>query len=163
MPIARGAVASLIFAFVWMAMVFHTRPEPEAAPNEASMLQAWVGAMETWSFAPAILHADERAAYATAKTVSEAKLALTAADAKMGTRSLMALGLVLSGMALFWGSLEVFAKKKNAVVLAGALLGPPLPCLVSMSPAGFLLSGPPLVAGIVIATITLVSKRSATS
>ncbi|MGH7282444.1 MAG: hypothetical protein ACRELY_13030 [Polyangiaceae bacterium] len=161
MAIVRGGVTSLIFAIAWIAVVFHSRPALTLDTSDASRLQSSIAALETWSFTPALLHADERAAYETAKTVPEARAGLARADAKIEGRLVFASALVLLGIVLFWGSVRMIAQKKNPATGLGVVIGPPLACLVPQSLAGFLLSGPPLVAGVMIAAITLVSKRSA--
>lgn len=159
MPIVRGAVTSLLFAIAWMALVFHSRPALRVDTNDAAALQSSITDLKTWSFTPALLRASERSTYESAKTVPEATAALGAADAMIGARFWVAAADVLLAMAVFWGVIHMLAKKQMPATVVGVVIGPLLPCVVSMSLAGLLLSGPPLAAGAFIAAITLVSKR----
>lgn len=175
MVIARGAVTSILFAIGWLALVVSSRPHVAGvATNDAAARQG-VAQLETWSFTPALLTRDERATYASERGPSRVSAMLANADAKIGTRLIESALLALAGVAMFWFGVLVFARSREVADETGAkawarglasggsfmIVGPLLPCLIVEGPAGLLISGPSIACGLVIAAITLVSKRFA--
>jgi hypothetical protein len=161
MVLGRGFVVSLLFAVGWLALVFQSRPPAVTTGAESSVIRETANEMATWSFTPALVPASERARFGNANDAT-ARAAIVSADQAIGTRLVSSALLTLAGLVAFWAGVRLVVQKKStplAVVLIA--LGPTLPCVVAMGPAGFLLSGPPLGAGLVIAAITLVSQRFA--
>ncbi|MEO7113536.1 MAG: hypothetical protein ABI183_24065 [Polyangiaceae bacterium] len=160
MVLGRGFVVSLLFAVGWLALVVDSRPPVVTAGAETSAIRETADELATWSFTPALVPASERARFRNANDANEARAAIVSADQAIGTRLVVSALLTLLGLVAFWAGVRLIVQKKStplAVVLIA--LGPALPCVVAMGPAGFLLSGPPLTAGVMIAAITLVLQQ----
>ena len=185
MVVARGTVVSVLFALGWLALIVHSRPRVAGvAPDRAAVHQA-IESLDTWSFTPALLMPGEWGWYESSEQLemyeahptswlAETSARLHGVDEKIGRRLIGSSVLTLLGVLGFWFGVAVFARAEAAAanlgprawgrgIVAGGVFvvtGPILPCLVvEGGPAGLLVSGPPLVAGVVIALITLVSKR----
>lgn len=189
MVVARGTVASVLFAIGWIALVVNSRPHVADVARDRNAIHQAIESVDTWSFTPSLLMRGEWGWYESpeqlavyeahpAEWLDETSARLGDVDEKIGRRLIASSVLTLVGVLGFWLGMLVFARAKNAatqlgprawgrgIVAGGAFVvtGPILPCLVvEGGPAGLLISGPPLVAGVVIALITLVSKRFATS
>lgn len=184
MPIARGSVVSLLFAIAWLGLVFHSRPRVDHVPPDRAAIHAAVVSLETWSFTPALLMEPEWGSVESpsqlaiydahpAEWLSEASALLASIDEKIGRRLVGGTVLTILGVLAFWGGVLVFARAKAASqnlgarawvrgLLAGGILlvgGPLAPCLVTEGGrSGLLLSGPPIVTGLVIAAFSLISR-----
>jgi hypothetical protein len=160
MVIGRGFVVSLLFAIGWLALAFHSRPPVLSAGADVPAIRENTDAIAGWTFTPALISDRDRGGFDNAKDWTEAGPVIVSIDEAIGPRLAVSALLTLLGVVAFWAGVRMLAQKKSiplAVVLLA--LGPVLPCVVVMGPAGFLFSGPPLVAGVVIAAITLVLQR----
>ena len=185
MVVARGTITSILFALGWIALIVHSRPHVAGVAHDRNAIHAAIESVDTWSFTPALLMRGEWGWYESPEQhavydahhhewLDETSSRLSDVDEKIGRRLVASSVLTLVGVLGFWMGMLVFARAKNAaanlgprawgrgIVAGGAFVvtGPILPCLVvEGGPAGLLISGPPIVAGVVIALITLVSKR----
>ena len=162
MAIERGFVVTFLFAIGWLALAFHSMPPPLAADADVGAIRENADALDHWSFTPALTTAIDRGGFDNARDWMEVRPYLISLDETLGPRFAVSALLTLLGLAEFWAGVRFLAQKKWLPVgIVMIVIGPALPCMVARGPAGFLFSGPPLVAGLVIAAITLISKRFA--